>query len=118
MWSRSGPTESAEELNACAYCDLELLPGSKWLTLELEEGDGEDRFQFHYLWFCSQNHAGLFLVERELPADEESSALDSSTRARTRLLGAAGWTGVAVLVAANAGFYVLGFVTWLRWIWR
>jgi len=118
MWSR-GPAEPQEdERFACSYCDRELKPGDPWVTADLEQGIGVIHEFADYLWFCNQEHAGRFLVEGRLSTPYDAVYLVDRQDPPSRLSRVLKTVGIVVLVVANLGFYVLGFVTWLRWIWE
>lgn len=64
--------------------------------------------------FCTQAHAANYFAENTLPEPVASNPMFTEPPRRSRLWKA----GVVVLVVANLAIYVLGLVTWLRWVWR
>jgi len=117
MWRRGPAEPQTDERFACAFCNRELQPGDPWVTADLEQGVGALPQIADYLWFCDQEHAGRFLVEGRLTTPYDAVYLVDREDHSNRLIGVLKTVGVVILVAANLGFYVLGFITLLRWIW-
>lgn len=105
----------------CAHCRHSLRPGDPYVALNVEWGDGPNTYGDDYFWFCSQEHAAAYLGSSPLPPPERYDAADREKGWFRRRFGgrrdAAFTVFWGLMLVANLGFYVLGFVTWLRWVW-
>ena len=64
--------------------------------------------------FCTQAHAARYFADNTLPEPSPSDPLSTEPSRGSRLRT----VGVVVLALLNLAFWVLGLVTWLRWVWR
>lgn len=107
----------------CVGCGRALGPGDAYVILEVEWGNGTGAHDYDDFMFCSQEHAAAYLSSTPLPEPDEyeTPTGDGTKWSRWSLAGIRG-AGLTLfwglMVLANLGFYVLGLVTWLRWIWQ
>lgn len=93
----------------CAFCGRSDVDGDwLWITVSRLDPEEDCEFDEHELSFCGQQHAGAFLVERQLSWEKPSEAdRRSGTRVDQFFLGC----GLLAIVLS-----VLGIVTIVRWV--
>lgn len=110
---KSADPDEGSDLDPCAYCGAELHTArDDWVFINASWGSATANAQAG-LTFCTQAHAAAYLAENTLP---EPSPSDPVPTAASRSSGLR-TVGIVVLVLLNLAFYVLGLVTWLRWVW-
>lgn len=109
-----GAIDPDAELDACEYCGTALhMDTDDWVFVEVSWGSATAH-GLGSLTFCTQEHAATYLAENTLP--EPSRPVELPLDLPPRRLTLRG-VGAAILVLLNAAIYLLGFVTWLRWVW-
>ena len=102
------------DLDPCAYCGTELhMATDGWVLINASWGSAIANAHARFT-FCSQAHAAKYFAENTLPEPSPSDPLPTVPSRGSRLRK----VSVVVLVLLNLAFYVLGLVTWLRWVWR
>lgn len=111
----SADPDEDSDLDSCAYCATELqMATGDWVFIDVSWGSAAANAQAAFT-FCTQAHAAAYLAETTLPESSHSAfdpvppAPSGGSRFRT--------VGLVILVLMNLAFYVLGLVTWLRWVW-
>jgi hypothetical protein len=102
------------DLDVCDYCRTELHTATDdWLFVDASWGSALTNAHGTFT-FCTQAHAAQYFAENNLPEPAPSDPLVTEPTRGSRV-----WkVGVAILVLLNLAFYVLGLITWLRWVWR
>jgi hypothetical protein len=106
--------DDGSDPDVCDYCGTELHTATDdWLCVDASWGSALTNAQGTFT-FCTQAHAAQFFADDNLPEPAPSGPLVTEPTRGSRL-----WkVGVVIVVLFNLAFYVLGFVTWLRWVWR
>lgn len=108
-------SEEQAEPDACAFCGSILRQESDdpWFFLDASWGS-EGAWADDNWVFCNQAHAAGFLQTTTL-RDPQPVTISATHESRFGWLGSAAFVMIVLL---NLAIYILGFVTWLRWVWR